>query len=88
MSDIGILNDALGIGFVLVVLGSPGILPGGIAGALVWRGHRISGAVLGAVAGFGLWLAGWLYFTDNLCPGSGMESARSPPSDPIGRLKV
>jgi hypothetical protein len=66
MSDIGILNDPLGIAFVLLVLGSPGIPLGGIAGALFWRGHRIIGAALGAAGGFGLWLAGWLYFTDNL----------------------
>ena len=66
MSDIGILNDPLGMAFVLLVMGSPGILPGGVAGALVWRGHRIIGAVLGAASGFGLWLASWLYFTDNL----------------------
>ena len=35
-------------------------------GALAWRGRRIWGALAGAVAGWGLWLLGWLYFTDNL----------------------
>ena len=66
MSDIGILNDPLSIAFMFLVLGSPGIPLGGISGALLWRGHRIIGAALGAASGFGLWLAGWLYFTDSL----------------------
>jgi Na+/proline symporter len=41
-------------------------LIGVVGGALAWRRHRIWGAVSGAAAGFGLWLLGWLYFTDNL----------------------
>jgi hypothetical protein len=66
MSDIGILNDPLSVAFILLLLGAPGVPIGAIAGALIWRRHRLWGAALGAVAGFGLWLLGWLYFTGNL----------------------
>jgi Na+/proline symporter len=66
MSDVGILNGPYDIAMVLLFLGSPGFAIGLIAGALLWRRHRLWGAGLGAVAGFGLWLLGWLYFTDNL----------------------
>jgi Na+/proline symporter len=58
MSDIGIPQpdrDRL-------VLGSPGLLLGAIAGALLWRRRRV--AVLGAGAGFALWLAGWMALRD------------------------
>ena len=66
MSDIGIFSGLLGTAIVLLILGAPGLPLGAIAGALLWRRHRIGGAALGAVAGFGLWLLGWLYFSDNL----------------------
>ena len=66
MSDIGILNAPLEIALVALILGAPGSPIGSIVGALLWRGHRIGGAGLGALAGFGLWLVGWLYLTCNL----------------------
>ena len=66
MSDIGILNGPFAIAFLMLILGSPGIPLGAIAGALGWRGHRVIGAALGALVGFGLWLLGWLYFSGNL----------------------
>lgn len=66
MSDVGILNSPNAILTVLLILGSPGLLAGLIAGALLWRRHRVWGAGLGAAVGFGLWLLGWFYFTDNL----------------------
>ena len=56
----------LGTALVLLILGAPGLPLGAIAGALLWRRHRVWGAALGAVIGFGLWLLGWLYFSDNL----------------------
>jgi Na+/proline symporter len=65
LSDIGILNNPLDLLAIALILGSPGLVAGGIAGAL-WRRHRIWGALAGAVAGFGLWLLGWAFFTDNL----------------------
>lgn len=66
MSDIGILNGPLATAFILLLFGAPGLPLGALAGALVWRRHRIWGALLGAVCGFGLCLLGWLYFSDNL----------------------
>ena len=66
MSDIGILNSPLSIALLALLLGSPGLAIGAIAGALAWRGHRIWGALIGAGVGWGLWLTGWLWFTDNL----------------------
>ena len=62
MSDIGILNDPLSSAFVLLIIGSPALPLGAIAGALLWRRHRIYGALIGAVVGFAVWLAGWLVF--------------------------
>ncbi len=64
MSDIGILNDPWSIAFVLLILGAPGLPIGGVIGALVWRRHRIVGALLGALLGFALWLAGWMWWND------------------------
>jgi len=62
MSDIGILNDPLSIAFIFLLFGSPGLPLGAIAGALLWRRHRVLGALAGAVAGFALCLAGWLVY--------------------------
>ena len=63
MSDIGILNDPASLIAIALILGSPGLL-GAIPGALVWRTHRIAGALLGAMAGFVLWLFGWMMVKD------------------------
>jgi Na+/proline symporter len=64
VSDIGILNDPVSLIAIALLLGSPGLVLGGIPGALLWRSHRIAGALLGAVAGFIIWLTGWLVFND------------------------
>jgi Na+/proline symporter len=64
VSDIGILNDPVSLIEIALILGSPGFLLGGIAGALLRRKHRIAGALLGAVAGFVICLTGWMIFKD------------------------
>jgi Na+/proline symporter len=64
VSDIGILNDPLSLILIALIFGSPGLLIGGISGALLWRRRRIAGALLGAVAGFALWLPGWMVLKD------------------------
>ena len=50
MSDIGILSDPVSQ-IEISLLGSPGLLLGAIASALLWNRHRFAGALLGAVAG-------------------------------------
>jgi Na+/proline symporter len=64
VSSIGILNDPIGLTVIALIFSNPGLLPGGIPGALLWRSHRIAGAFLGAVVGFILWLAGWMFLKD------------------------
>jgi hypothetical protein len=64
VSDIGILNDPISLIVIALIFGSPGLLLGGIPGALLWRSHRVAGAFLGAVVGFFLWLAGWMFLKD------------------------
>ena len=64
MSDIGILNDPLSLMAIALLFGSPGLLLGGIPGALLWRRHRIVGGLLGAVAGLVVWLTGWMVLRD------------------------
>jgi len=61
MSDIGILNNPWSLAAIFLLIGSPGIPIGAIAGALLWRRRRIGGAAIGAVLGFAAWLGGWLY---------------------------
>ena len=43
MSDIGVLNGPFATAFVLALLGAPGLPIGAIAGALLWRRHRVWG---------------------------------------------
>jgi len=64
VSDIGIPNDPISLIAIALIFGSPGLLLGGIPGALLWRSHRVAGAFLGAVVGFILWLAGWMFLKD------------------------
>ena len=65
MSDINILSGPYDMLVLALIFGSPGIPAGAIAGALAWRAHRIRGAAIGAVIGFGLWLGGiWIYIVN------------------------
>jgi Na+/proline symporter len=64
VSDIGILNDPVSLIAIALILGSPGILLGAIPGALLWRTHRVAGALVGAVVGFVLLLVGWMVMKD------------------------
>lgn len=66
MSDIGILNDPLDIAFILLLFAGPGLPVGAIAGALLWRRHRIAGASIGAPIGAALCLLGVLWWKDLL----------------------
>jgi Na+/proline symporter len=64
VSDIGILNDPVSLIAIILFFGSPGLVMGGIPGALLWRRHRIAGGLLGAVIGFAVWLTGWMFFKE------------------------
>lgn len=62
MSDIS-LNitwfDAL---FFVLLIGSPGLIGGGVLGAIAWKRHRVAGGVLGGLAGLVLWASARLAF--------------------------
>ena len=58
MSDINIFSDPLSIAILYFIFGGPGLVLGVMIGALAWRAHRIWGALLGAVVGYGVCLAG------------------------------
>lgn len=58
MSDISINVTWLDVVLWAPVLGWPGLIVGGLLGALLWKGRRILGAVLGALAGSALWSFG------------------------------
>ena len=63
MSDIAIFSDPWSIALLYLLLGAPGIMIGAINGALIWRAHRIRGALLGAVLGWAACFgAVWVYF--------------------------
>ena len=60
MSDIGLNWGPLDIAAIALIIGWPGLLLGAIAGVFAWRRHRLWGALIGAVAGFVLWLGGFV----------------------------
>ena len=66
MSDIGILNSPLAIAFLLTLFGGRGLAAGAIIGALLWRCHRVTSGLTGAIFGFAISVVGWLYFNDSL----------------------
>jgi hypothetical protein len=43
------------------LFGSPGLVLGAMAGAFAWRKRRWTGALLGAVTGFVVWLSGLIW---------------------------
>jgi hypothetical protein len=60
MSDIGLAWGPFDIAMISLIIGAPGLVIGAAGGALAWRRHRISGALLGAVGGLLIWLAGFV----------------------------
>ena len=51
MSEVGLHWTALGVLSVVLGLGAPGLLAGGIIGALAWPARRAAGAAMGGVIG-------------------------------------
>ena len=60
MSDIGLNWGPFDIAMIALIIGAPGLLIGAAIGVLLWRRHRLYGAVLGAVAGLVLCDAGFV----------------------------
>ena len=66
MSDIGILNGPFDLALIALMIFGPGLVLGGLIGALAWRRRRIAGGLIGAVVGLALWVLGFLLFRDAL----------------------
>jgi Na+/proline symporter len=62
MSDIGLDWGPFDIAAIALIIGSPGLVIGAVLGAVLWRRHRLVGALLGAFAGLVLWLAGFAWW--------------------------
>ncbi|MGA9893548.1 MAG: hypothetical protein WBQ55_14600 [Xanthobacteraceae bacterium] len=60
MSDIGLDFGPLGYVGVALFVGAPGLVIGALLGAILWRRHRLWGALAGAVTGLVLWDAGMM----------------------------
>ena len=56
MSDVGIDIGPFGLLLFAFLSGWPGILLGGVSGALLWRARRIVGGLLGWAVGIGLFI--------------------------------
>ena len=57
MSDISLHWSAAELALIALLACAPGIAAGLVLGAIAWRGHRLRGAALGALAGLALSLA-------------------------------
>ena len=66
MSDIGGIFTPFDLALIALMICGPGLVLGGVIGALVWRRRRIAGGLIGAVAGLALWVLGFLLFRDAL----------------------
>lgn len=62
MSDIGLNWGPLDIALIALIIAWPGLTIGAALGALAWRRRRLWGALIGAVAGFALWLGGFVWW--------------------------
>ncbi len=52
MSDVGIFSGPFSVFILYLLFGGPGLVAGGIIGALLWRKNRTRGAEIGAIIGF------------------------------------
>ena len=66
MSDIGGIFTPLDLALIALMICGPGLVLGGVIGALAWRRRRIAGGLIGAVAGLALWVLGFLLFRNAL----------------------
>ena len=66
MSDIGGIFTPFDLALIALMIFGPGLVLGGLVGALVWRRRRVAGGLIGAAAGLALWVLGFLLFRDAL----------------------
>jgi hypothetical protein len=59
------LHDFLDFDLLEILYAVPSVIVGGVAGALIWRSHRVAGAILGAVVCHTLWWFAVLWTTSN-----------------------
>ena len=64
MSDISFTFTPLQLVGLVLIIASPGIVIGAVCGALLWQRHRIWGALIAAIIGGFLSLAGFQVWAD------------------------
>ena len=65
MSDVGINIGPFGLLLFAFLSGWPGILFGGVSGALLWRARRIVGALLGGLFGWAVGIGLFIVWSDS-----------------------
>jgi hypothetical protein len=80
MSDISFNWGPLDYAMIALFMCGPGALLGLTAGAVLWHGHRVRGALFGGIAGFLLLMGYWhVYIESSLSrsDGPGMAALKS-----------
>ncbi|CAN5375046.1 hypothetical protein BH11PSE4_BH11PSE4_31320 [soil metagenome] len=76
MSDIGLNWNAIDLIAIALASCSPGLLAGLLLGAIGWRGHRLAGGAIGALAGFMLTAATLFFcFRSRIAQEDGLDGA-------------
>ena len=65
MSDVGIDIGPFGLLLFAFLSGWPGILLGGVSGALLWRARRIVGGLLGGLLGWAVGIGLFIVWSDS-----------------------
>ena len=65
LSDIGFNIGPLDLLLFALLLGGPGIVFGGVSGALLWRAHRIVGGLLGGLFGWAIGITLFAIWSDS-----------------------
>jgi len=65
LSDIGIHIGLFDLLMFAILTGWPGILFGGVSGAILWHSRRITGALLGAISGWPVGVGLFIVWSDS-----------------------
>ena len=65
MSDISFHWSALDYAMIVLFMCGPGALLGLTAGAILWHGHRVRGALFGGIEGFLLLMGYWHVYIES-----------------------